>query len=281
VASLLEGHIGANVIVKNMTGAGGLRATNHAYGLKRADGLDIVVNVIDAMVGSYVMEAPGVKYELGEFKYIGAFQPNRYVLVAKTNGPYASIDALRKGKGIRVGGVAPYGWLTIGAGISIDLLNLDAKLVPGYRGTTPMVMAVLSGELDVTPEVDLSDKIRQKLVKVLFAINQERNSFFPDVPAISELVDLSDQQKSILDMYSISSGKVFFTPPNTPIERVNYLQGAFNELNKDKGLRRSLKKVANYYGYLSGEEVTMLVKKMVGNKENFMRELRPLVDKLK
>lgn len=152
VAPFIAKHIPGNptVVVKNMAGGGGTKATNFVFEKARPDGLTLLSspwNPLGALIG-----APGLRADYTKFEFIGGIPETItcYVRTGVMAGGLKDRTDIVKLKSIKLGGLTPDSRLDILGRLSLGLLGLDVKYVPGYRGGAKRKAAVLSGEIDVS-----------------------------------------------------------------------------------------------------------------------------------
>jgi hypothetical protein len=140
----IPGH--PDIIVKNMPGAGGSKATNFVFEKARPDGLTLLSNPWDPL--GALMGAPGLRADYTKFEFIGGI-PETITCYVGT-GALKNRDDIGKIKTLRLGGLRPSSRLDILGRLSLGLLGVDVKYVPGYRGGAKRKAAVLAGEIDVS-----------------------------------------------------------------------------------------------------------------------------------
>ncbi|MFH1029462.1 MAG: tripartite tricarboxylate transporter substrate-binding protein, partial [Pseudomonadota bacterium] len=154
-ARLIARHFGKyipgrpTVIVENMTGAGGLIATNYIYKATKPDGLTIG-HPSGLTFMNQLFEKPGVEFDARKFEYIGApYQDDNVVFTTKRSG-ITSVDKWINAKTpVKFGGEAPgAGFSDITPRILATALGFPTKVVLGYKGTSEAKLAADSGELD-------------------------------------------------------------------------------------------------------------------------------------
>ncbi|MCG6533593.1 MAG: hypothetical protein L7F78_02655, partial [Syntrophales bacterium LBB04] len=148
IAPYLKKYTEANsVIVQNVDEAGGMLALNRLWNSK-PDGLTLTTTIPHATVVMEVNKEAGVQFQCAKFNIIfAASSAIGHVLMVNANGPYHSVDDLRKAKGLK--SACMYGRAMISAYFA-DLLGLDAKVTPGMS-TSDSRMATMRGEIDSAP----------------------------------------------------------------------------------------------------------------------------------
>jgi len=110
----------------------------------------------------------------------------------------------------------------------LEAAGIELKLV-GYNGGRPAVKAVLQREADVTFQLftAVTEYIESGDLRLLTTFTNERTDFYPDVPALGEVLP---EIKRFLP-WGIFNGPC--SPKGTPDEINEVLQNAFIEAIKD------------------------------------------------
>ncbi len=274
---------GGNMIVKNEPGGGGMVAVNQIWKAE-PDGLTIGTAVFASHVIGYpLFKKSGAEYAPQKFTYMGHFGKDAYSLTVGIDSPYESIEDLQKAKGLIFGAPEAVGTITMGTALAIEFFGLDGKIVAGFRGGE-LGLAAAKGEIvGYTIHgggliTDLGKNfIKQPFVTMAF----ERSEYFPDVPALPELVTLTPEQKTLLTIFiTMTSGKVFYAPPGVPEDRVEFLRGAFEKLMENTGFLRQAKlRWAVWSEPMTGEEAAKFVDEVFSIPEADIFKYSSLSDK--
>ena len=140
-------HLGkdTNMIVKNLPGAGGAKMLNFFARKARRDGLTLSFGP-PRQIGR-LLNMPGIRFEPADFVMIGAQDTSFVTIASTTTGIKKPADVLTA-KGLIVGGRSPSSSLDIFARVPLQILGVDHKYVPGYRGQPKMKAALLGGEIN-------------------------------------------------------------------------------------------------------------------------------------
>src|SRR5687768_16591319 len=96
-----------NVIVDNMTGAGGIVMMNYLYKVAKPDGLTLG-HFNGAIVLGQVLGQQGIEFDSRKFEYLGAAAKEDVVCAVTKASGITSIDSWRAAKApVKLGGVAP------------------------------------------------------------------------------------------------------------------------------------------------------------------------------
>lgn len=272
------------MVVKNRPGGAGMVGTNDIYTAK-PDGLTIGVHQTPVMLLAALLEDPGVHYDPLKFSYIGLLAREPSVFTIAAGLPYESVEELQKAEELKLCGISLAGTVSQGGALVAELLQLkDARLVTGYKGGTEVGLALGRGEVDCVayPLAGTLEFMEKGYVKSpLFIMDRKVLESFPDTPILTEVLALSPEQEGLFEAFlTLESSKIFFAPPGTPEDRVQFLRDAFDKIVimegflKQAGLRWPI-----WTEPLSGEEATRQVENAMSAPSQYRLRLAELVDK--
>ena len=264
-------HIPGNpkMIVKNLPGAGGIKAmTNLATAAKR-DGLTI------GMVQRDVLTAPllagdSYKYVFDprELTYIGSPTQDVGMVIATTKKGVKTIQGAMKTELIAAATGANSGPAVLPR-ILNSLIGTKFKVVIGYKGSGATRMAMERGEADAFlpsgfsgPNMVQSEALRKKGVLVfLLQLGLKRNPRYPEVPHIFDLAK-DDEDRKLMNLLFLSQafGRPVLAPPGIPADRAKALRAAFDATMKDPGFIADSKKRRSALDPITGAQMEKLLK---------------------
>ncbi len=279
-APYIEQATGVTMKVDNKGAGGGLEGMNLVYAAD-PDGLTICVKDFAGMVGRYFMGAPGVEFDLTKYSWIGHYAKGPSQLVAGMNQP-DTLEEWQRMKAVKMGAVSQTGLAGVTCAIAVDIMGLDAKIISGFKGTSPVFLAIERGEVAglVNPLLSNIKYIEKGVVKPIFNFASERHPSMPDVPTVYEFVPLTEKQKNLVDVICDLSyaGKVIFGPPGMPKDRLEYLRSAFDKVfTENREFQEALAQRYPSTEYDTGEEVTKVLERAERLMEPMMEEVRYLV----
>ena len=135
-----------NVVVKNLPGAGSVKANNFVYEKAKPDGLTVIYGPVFAF--NEIISAPGVRFKFSNFTYIGGtFAAERLMFMrrdAVPGGAKTSADIM-KAKNLRMVAGAASTILSLYSRPALDLLGVKYIYIPGHRGGGAVRNAVRNG----------------------------------------------------------------------------------------------------------------------------------------
>ncbi|MDP2644655.1 MAG: tripartite tricarboxylate transporter substrate-binding protein [Desulfobacterales bacterium] len=257
LAPFLQKETGAKVIVANHPGGNSMQTVNLAY-KKKPDGLILLVHETSGIILSDWFEDPGAVWKAANFNWIArvAFQPG--IAVVSPQSPYRSIDDLRKAKGLKLGASTPMGYYGPVNSLFASILNLDAQVITGLKGTSGIVLSIQKGEIDggALSEDRAAVSAKGNQVRPLFVVSGE-SALFPDLPVLDKVVKLTQDQELVLDAVA-TVNKAIVTTPGVPMDRVDFLRKTIHKITQNKSIQKVLMEktgIAGWYGYVPGETV--------------------------
>jgi tripartite-type tricarboxylate transporter receptor subunit TctC len=246
-----------------------------------------------ALYVDQLLGAKEVKFDWPKFSWIGSPERVDQVLYIRTDGPYKSLEDIRRAaEPPRCAALARSGLGYFLPKLVEEGLGVKINIVAGYGGGGDMNLAIEKGEVHCragTASAYVSREptrtwIKTGFVRALTQSGATRYPKLPDVPTIHELLDAHkapDATKRVAKVILASGdlGRPFIAPPGTPADRVKILRTAFAKSLSDPDLLADAKKRGWDLDLLTGEELESLskdimvqppevierVKKMMGN----------------
>ena len=260
------------VIVQNMTGAGSLIAAHYLNKRAKADGLAVGVWNNNAVLNKALGDA-SVKFDPTKTVWIGA--PSIGLPTCSVMG-FAGVrtleDIKNSKKPIKMGGTRG-SMLSDLPKIMNKTLGTKLEVIPGYRGTAPIRIALQKGEVDgvcfgweskrVTARSMLDAEGDNKLIPFLIEGNSQ-DPEVKDLPQFSEVIKGKDNRAMFnawVQMYKFQ--RPLSLPPGTPRERVEILRKAFKAALEDPELLAEAKKSNVLIDYVSGEQIEKYVEQIM------------------
>ena len=268
LARYMGKHIPGNptLIVKNIPGAGGIIAANHLANVAAPDGLTFAVvqntNTLDQLAKS-----PHVKFDIRTLGWIGNMSVSS--TICALSGPARDVSGKELlEKEVLVGG-------TSGSPTTIPLLlnslaGTRFKIIRGYAGTNPVMLAMEKGEVHGLcgwawdgARVNARDMLSRGFAKVAVDVGIEP---MPElqrmgVPFLMDFVPEGDNKEILKIILSTQVyGRPFATTPGVPPERLKALREAFVAALKDPEMIAEGQKLSIDIQFLPPERILELIK---------------------
>jgi tripartite-type tricarboxylate transporter receptor subunit TctC len=270
-ARMIAPHLGkvldATVVVENLPGAGGILALNQMM-IAQPDGLRMIIYNGGPLLLAQILEQENIKYDLTKLPHLGVISAEPWGVMVSPSSPIRTpADLVRKGQKIRFGGTGPTGGPSDGASITCEALQLDCRVVLGYRGSAEIALAVQRGELDAIYITDTSLSTYEKGQQghVVGIAARKRSTLLPSVPTIYEALQLTSEQQWWLDFRAELNeyGRMLATMPGIPADRLAFLRGAVAKVLNDPEVIAEGAKTQRFIDYRDGETMEKLARKLV------------------
>ena len=156
-----------------------------------------------------------------------------------------------------------------GAAITCATLNLNCRIVRGYKGSKAAALAVTQGEMDAMYVSDTSayNYVRSKGATAVATMSREKSRFFKDLPTIFELAKLSSEQAWWFDFRATLDdlGRILVTAPTVPADRLKFLQDGVKKALTDEKLVAEGEKTNRYIAYQDAEATRKKVLSVVAS----------------
>jgi tripartite-type tricarboxylate transporter receptor subunit TctC len=261
--------LGANVIVENQPGAGGLSALNRLY-VAPPDGLQMMLIQGTGAAMQQLLGQEAVRFDLAKFGYLGIVSASPWMwLVKPTSTLKNPADAMKPGVKLVWPASGLIDGLGDGAAITCHTLKLDCKIVRGYKGSSAAALSLTQGETDALYVSDTSadNYVRAKGAKAIAAMGREKSRFFKDTPTIFEAVKLTPEQQWWFDFRATLDklGRVLVVPPGLPKERLEFLQATARTVLTDPQFVDGANKKKRYVEFVDPETTKKMMLDVISN----------------
>ena len=221
IAAHMQKHLppGVNVVVRNVTGAGGRTGSIALYRAK-PDGYTVgLLDVAGLLPYQKAVGADKAGFDVEKYVWIGRVATEPWVLLTAAKLPLKSLADLKARKDLSWGIEGPGSTKWLFAIIEARELALPMRFVSGYGGTGEMVPASLRGDFEVWTNAGPAHipYVKSGDLRALIQFGDKRMSAFPEVPTAKELGH--DLVAEIL--------RLLAAPPGTPADAAKLLEGAF------------------------------------------------------
>jgi len=228
--------LGEQIVVENVTGAGGTTGTSRAA-QATPDGYTIMMGHMGTH-GAAPAVYPNLKYDpVKDFLPIGLAAGTPILIVARKNLPpkdlkefitYAKANSEKLNEA--QAGVGSVSFTT--CSLLNSILGIKPTRVP-YQGTGPALNDLVGGQVDYMCDqiVNLTPQIQAGSIKAYGIATEKRSPALPDVPTTKE---------GGLPEFQVSAWNAMFAPKGTPGEIVTKLNAALGKALDDESTRKRL-----------------------------------------
>jgi tripartite-type tricarboxylate transporter receptor subunit TctC len=262
IARHLAPHIAGhpNIIVQNMPGAGSMTAANHLFNLSPRDGSEIGLFAGSVAVDPVIGGAP-TQYDARKFNWIGAPAAETDTCVAAKASAFKKFDDVLKREMVTgTAGTSTYDF----PAVLNRLLGTKFKLIPGYKGSAGLRLALERGEIEGFCGLGLDSLhslgLSRDKVTILVQTALKGDPRLTGIPLITDYAkSVEDRQVMQLIFGWEMMDRPLAAPPGTPSDRVAVLRAAFDETMRDPAFRADLAKAALSLSPISGSEIAQFI----------------------
>jgi tripartite-type tricarboxylate transporter receptor subunit TctC len=288
-ARVLARHIGKHIpgnpsiVVRNMPGAGSLKAAQFLYEVAPKDGTMFGTFgrglAMEPLIGA---SRPG--FDSTRFTWLGSGTDESGVVTTWHASPVKTWNDMLS-KPFTVGGEGSGSDPDIYAVLLRNLFGVKLKLITGYPGTTEVSLAMERGEVDGRASWSWSslkstkpDWVRDKKVNLPVQLGLHKHSELADVPLLIDFA-ANDRQRQILKMVLSrqTMGRPFAAPPGVSEERKQALRAAFDRTMQDPEFLAEAKARGQDVDPVGGADIDRLVGELYRTPADVIAEARAAI----
>ena len=259
----LQKHLGATVVIANVTGASGTVGAREAKN-SPPDGYTLYA-IHDYIHSTYYTGVSDVNYT--DFEPICLITATPSVLTASPKTKWSSWQELLSDAKEHPGTITVGATLGSTSHFFPALIEKDAKIkfkYVSYEGLAPRMNAILGGHIDLTDgNLTQRGKVEAGQLKFLAIATEKRDPEIPTVPTLKEL--------GVNVVYSVSRG--ITVPKGTPTDVLAKLEGACAQAAKEPAFADSMKKQGTAVRYLDRKAYGEFLKQNDAVNKELARDL--------
>ena len=270
LARYIVRHIPGNptMIAVNMTGGGGIKATNFIADVAAKDGTILTIVNQGAPMDQALSLNNQMQADLRQFNWIGNMSDSNQILVTwHTSQTKTLADAKRRETPIGATGAGAPG-VQLPA-VYNNILGTKFKIITGYSGPE-INLAMERGEIDGrgtntwASYVSATPYVANKQINIIIQTGTHKETELPDVPLLSEL-GTTPEETAVLQFVSksVAVGRPIAAPPGVPSARVAALRKAFYDTLHDPVFMAEADKEKVEIHYMSGEDLARIVADLI------------------
>lgn len=257
------------MIVKNMPGAGGRKATAWLDKIAPKDGSNMLGTMPGSLVEPILGDPKRVKYKPLDFGYVGSASGFTTMCLLRTDHPAKSFADMMKMQ-VVFGGDQIGSTTHDHSNMMRNLVGAKIKLVKGYAGTKTLVLAVQQKEIDGfcgyawaslmsrAPHL-VNDKIVRLVVQ--FGIDPHPAASKAGIPQVWKFVKDKKKRAALKLLASTQVfGRPYIVPAGVPKARLEVLRTAFGATMKDPAYLKDMKKSRLTVDPTGGAKVQQLIR---------------------
>jgi tripartite-type tricarboxylate transporter receptor subunit TctC len=258
-----------------MPGGGSITAANHIYTAAKPDGLTFGT-FNNALVLAQLTKVEGVRFDLNKFAWLGSLASDATVLTIRSDLPYKTVEELRKAKEPVIFGATGVADTSYVFPFFLkEFAGLNFKMVTGYAGSAPIMLAVERKEVDgrAGSYASLKPSIDRGLVRPL--IRSRVSS--PEIKGLPVDEDLATTPKG-RSLMAIRTAptliyRPYVAPPGTSGDALKILRDAFARASADKEFLAEASKGKLPIDYAPAEECLKIIQEVLGQPPETVQEI--------
>jgi tripartite-type tricarboxylate transporter receptor subunit TctC len=289
LARAIGRHIGKHIpgkpdiVVKNMPGAGGLRALDHLYNVAEKDGTILgLINNTPPFIPLFTGKP--ARFEAAKFGWLGTPSIESPLVLYWHSAPVNSVDDMRN-RETTVGASGADSAQAFYTRLINATLHTKMKIVSGYRGQNDIFIAMERGEIDGYPSVFYSSLtstrptwLPQKTAKVLLQYGPEPLKELGDVPWAPALIkDTNDKTLFTTATAPNALGRPLLMPPGVPADRLAAMRKALADTFTDPEFKADADKIGLIVNApRSGEQLQKVIQEAYAAPATIVNRIRQL-----
>jgi tripartite-type tricarboxylate transporter receptor subunit TctC len=271
IAQLIGKYIPGNpaIVVRNMPGAGGIKAANFIYGIAPQDGTAWGF-ITRGFVRAPMLATPQAQFDPTRYQWIGTTSQETSVAAvwSSATGVRSLPDAMTQE--VVFGGTS----LATDTGLFPTILNrligTRFKVIVGYKSSTDVDLAMERGEVQgkiwtwgSLKSGNTADWVERRKVSLLAQFGLQKAKDLPDLPlALDYARTPEDRQVMELIFAPLTLGYPSFMGPGVPPERVEMMRRAFDRTMQDPEFIDLMRQQNLVLDPARGEDVQAVVQRL-------------------
>ncbi len=258
------------IVIKNMPGGALLKAHNFVHAKAPKDGTVVYYGPRQPL--GELIGMPGMNFKYKDFTVLGGVQVADLVNYVRTDvvaGGLKSGADLVKAKSVIFGGISPRTIRVLATMIQMDLLGVNFRLIPGYRGSGKLRAAVLNGEVHMGNDAAhaylnrvVPTMVKKGVVKAAWQVpsmdakgNLVKSPLLPNMQSFSEVYKqvhgkapsgIKWEAVKNLVKFGQTVQHMYFGPPGMNGDAVKAFRAAFIPAMTSAAYKADAKKTAKY-----------------------------------
>ncbi len=279
MALFFEKHLAGSprVVVRNMTGGGGILGMNFFAANAKPDGTQLLALSGGASVNPYVLGVPAVRYDFRQWRLVATNGGGGVIFVSPRAGVRKPEDLLKPAQPLVYGGLSPVA-LDLTVLLVFELLGVNARAVFGFEGRGPVLLAFERGEVNIDHQTtavyrsQVLDLVKEgKAIPLMsFGLTNERGQILrdptaPELPTVYEVYQRMFGRKpdgllrwkalQAILVPSFTYNKTFWVTQGTPPEALGALWEAIDRMNADPQFRAQGRAILEGYTLVRGDRI--------------------------
>jgi len=277
----MEKHIPGHpsVILQHMPGAGGARAIAYVYDVAAKDGTAIITPN-SGVVLRVLLGLTKAGYDPAKFTWLGGWgEAVNTVALLKDNTTVRTLEDAKKTE-VVLGSIGKSSSTYLFPALIKNTLGVKFKIISGYRGGSPIRLAIEKGEVNGWAgqwtgwKLTKPDWVKNGRLVHLVQLASKPAPDLPKVPLLSSFARNDEERKIFTAVQSGIADRAIAVPPGVPADRTAALRKAYEETLRDPAFLKEATARRFEIDPISGAEIQKYV-------NDIMATPKPLVAKMK
>ncbi len=283
IAQVIGRYIPGNpaILVRNMPGAGGIKAANFIYSIAPQDGTAWGF-ITRGFVRAPMLGTPQAQFDPTKYQWIGTTSQETSVAAVWTAGTRVRSIPDATTQEVVFGGTS----LSTDTGLFPTILNrligTRFKVIVGYKSSTDVDLAMERGEVQgkiwtwgSLKSGNTADWVADKKVSLLAQFGPQKARDLPDLPRALDFAKTpQDRQVMELIFAPLALGYPSFMGPGVPPERVEIMRRAFDRTMQDPEFIDLMKQQSLVLDPATGEDVQAIVQRLYQMPQSVIERAR-------
>ena len=274
------------IVVQNMLGGGGIRATNFLYNVAPKDGS--YLSLIDRGMPTAPLlygERSQAKFEAVKFTWLGSLMRETGMGVITTRSPVKTIEDA-KIHSVHFGATGPETDPAMYARLVNELVGTKIRVINGYKGQPDEFQAVERGELDGLfmsgwsgpGRAYVREQIKRDQLRLLVQMAPRRDPDHKETPTLLDLVTTAADRAIVqLILDRVELGRPVIAPPEVPADRAATLRAAFSKAVEDPEFLSEAGKLKLAIDPMNGGDAQQLIGRLYRTPPDVLARARKIV----
>lgn len=281
----LEKHTGADVVVRNMPGAGSLVAMGSVSNAPERAFQMVAANVM-GILGPELADSAGVDLSINDFRWVGNTSLEPEMLIVASGSGIESIEdlaaqAAETGEPVTFAATGPDNFY-VNALVMGEVFDFPVEVVSGFDGAGGVYQAVVQGDADAAMGSLTSAKAvmggEGKAIALLGELPESATDEMrdlvdgvPDAADLAEEAELSAEAEEVLQTHlnMLAMNRPLAAPPSTPDDRLAAYRAAYELIFEDPDFIEAAKEMQLPVGHMSGPEVESTFQELLDAPDSY------------
>jgi tripartite-type tricarboxylate transporter receptor subunit TctC len=284
VAQHIKDHLPGNPVIvpQNVEGAGGMTAINRIANVAPKDGT-VFGDVNRGLPFEPLLGGTGAQFDPRKLNWIGSPELDVIVCTARKDAEVKTLEDLTT-KELIVGATGTGADTLTYPQFLQGLLNLKFKIIKGFPGSGPIVLAVERGEVQglCNSYVSVSRQaiFQEGKLNLLFQGSEKPDPRLPNVPTPFALAKTdADKQALRLFLARAAVGRPFVAPGGVPSARIAILRKAFDDTMKDPEFVADTKKAKLNVSPITGQQIADVINQVYTTPPEVVARTKELLNR--